>query len=382
MNKNNFYHIKNIEPYLLEFLYTRDNYSIHNLNRYVNFISNIKNNTINNFLIYEKHHIIPISLGKIYEYDKNNIIKLTPREHFIAHFMLGKSFGGTQWFSCNIIAECNNPFQKRKGFCFFNTKLLQIAKENQKTESSKLQIITRNQESEHKKKERVNKWKESSRKCAVCLSILRNYSAEKTVCLTCQKKAKNDLIYGKGYSNLSKQERKLIRETYSKEKQKIKNEEILKKKLLKEETGKQKQLLKEETRKQKQLIKKEKQRKNNCECCGKDVFKKGICLDCKKHKQNLTLYGEGYEFLSRNDKFKITMNNKSEEEREISRSKISFSVSTAINNRTEEEKKYFSSLYKESSLNYYNSSSYDKEKRSNEIKNGLQKDKKNRENIL
>ena len=38
--------------------------------------------------IYEKHHIIPISLGG--RNDKENVIDLSPREHFIAHALLTK----------------------------------------------------------------------------------------------------------------------------------------------------------------------------------------------------------------------------------------------------------------------------------------------------
>jgi hypothetical protein len=36
---------------------------------------------------YEHHHIIPVSLGGEYE---NNMVYLTPREHFIAHYLLMK----------------------------------------------------------------------------------------------------------------------------------------------------------------------------------------------------------------------------------------------------------------------------------------------------
>jgi hypothetical protein len=39
---------------------------------------------------FEKHHIIPKSLGG--SNDSNNIVKLTPREHYIAHLLLTKMF--------------------------------------------------------------------------------------------------------------------------------------------------------------------------------------------------------------------------------------------------------------------------------------------------
>lgn len=39
---------------------------------------------------YEKHHIIPKSLGG--NNDENNLVKLTPREHFICHWLLVKMY--------------------------------------------------------------------------------------------------------------------------------------------------------------------------------------------------------------------------------------------------------------------------------------------------
>lgn len=40
----------------------------------------------------EVHHIVPRSLGG--SNDKDNLISLTPRQHYIAHWMLWKAFGG------------------------------------------------------------------------------------------------------------------------------------------------------------------------------------------------------------------------------------------------------------------------------------------------
>jgi hypothetical protein len=42
--------------------------------------------------IYESHHIKPRSVFPELRLDKNNLILLTPREHFIAHFLLAKAF--------------------------------------------------------------------------------------------------------------------------------------------------------------------------------------------------------------------------------------------------------------------------------------------------
>jgi hypothetical protein len=65
---------------------------------------------------YEKHHIIPKSLGG--NNDKNNLVKLTAREHFICHWLLTKMVANTKekyqmWnaFSCMLYRE--NPNQER-----------------------------------------------------------------------------------------------------------------------------------------------------------------------------------------------------------------------------------------------------------------------------
>lgn len=46
---------------------------------------------------YEHHHIVPRSMGG--SDSKTNIVKLTAREHFIAHCLLARMYGGTQWAS-------------------------------------------------------------------------------------------------------------------------------------------------------------------------------------------------------------------------------------------------------------------------------------------
>lgn len=45
----------------------------------------------------EKHHVIPRSMGG--DNSARNIVRLTAREHFIAHVLLAKIHGGNQWAS-------------------------------------------------------------------------------------------------------------------------------------------------------------------------------------------------------------------------------------------------------------------------------------------
>ena len=63
----------------------------HHLVRYNNFISALKGQVVEGYV--EKHHIIPRSHGGSNK--KNNLIALTPRQHFIAHRMLWKAYGGS-----------------------------------------------------------------------------------------------------------------------------------------------------------------------------------------------------------------------------------------------------------------------------------------------
>jgi len=62
----------------------------HYLNRYLKFIDALKNQSIDGYS--EKHHIMPRSMGGGDE--PSNIIVLTLRQHYIAHWMLWKTYGG------------------------------------------------------------------------------------------------------------------------------------------------------------------------------------------------------------------------------------------------------------------------------------------------
>ena len=68
----------------------------HYINRYNNFIEQCKlANRVTEQ--YEKHHIVPHSMGG--SDDENNIILLTPREHYIAHWILAHAYGGKMWYA-------------------------------------------------------------------------------------------------------------------------------------------------------------------------------------------------------------------------------------------------------------------------------------------
>jgi hypothetical protein len=69
-------------------------YSEHHFQRYLRFINFLKTKVRVNGEYTEKHHITPKSMMGSNESD--NLVKLTPREHYIAHLMLWKSFRNKQ----------------------------------------------------------------------------------------------------------------------------------------------------------------------------------------------------------------------------------------------------------------------------------------------
>jgi hypothetical protein len=64
--------------------------SQHHYSRYQRFMDSLKGQSVDGYC--EVHHIVPRSLGG--SNDKGNLISLTPRQHYIAHWMLWKACGG------------------------------------------------------------------------------------------------------------------------------------------------------------------------------------------------------------------------------------------------------------------------------------------------
>jgi len=62
----------------------------HYLSRYNRFIDSLRSQVIDGYC--EEHHIVPRSHGG--SDVKDNLIALTPRQHFVAHWMLWKAYGG------------------------------------------------------------------------------------------------------------------------------------------------------------------------------------------------------------------------------------------------------------------------------------------------
>lgn len=77
--------------------------SMHYYRRYIKFIDSCKISEITGYT--ESHHIIPKSLGGTNS--KDNLVNLSARQHFLAHWMLWKAYDDKQmhdafWLMCNM----------------------------------------------------------------------------------------------------------------------------------------------------------------------------------------------------------------------------------------------------------------------------------------
>lgn len=90
---------------------------LHNKYRswYYNIIQRAQSRAIHPAIV-EKHHIVPKSLGGTN--DQNNLVKLSPREHYICHLLLTKMCEGKakqkMVYALWAIMNLSNPYQKRK----------------------------------------------------------------------------------------------------------------------------------------------------------------------------------------------------------------------------------------------------------------------------
>jgi hypothetical protein len=90
----------------------------------------------------ETHHIVPKCLGG--SNSKSNLVKLTAREHFLAHYLLAKIYGGSLWAA--VTKMSGN--RRRSGF-LFNSRLYEVARKkhaffiSESQKGRKLSILTK-----------------------------------------------------------------------------------------------------------------------------------------------------------------------------------------------------------------------------------------------
>jgi hypothetical protein len=100
--------------------------NLHYQKRYDKFIDSLKEQKISGYT--ERHHILPKSLGG--SNAKSNIIKLTPRQHYIAHWMLWKIYGGSMTRAFFLMShEDRNHKINSKTYSLAKTKYSEEVKE-------------------------------------------------------------------------------------------------------------------------------------------------------------------------------------------------------------------------------------------------------------
>jgi hypothetical protein len=127
--------------FLLTFVYKNVNIELTNINKHMNkytkWYNNITENAKNRILsdYTESHHIQPRSLGG--SDDVTNLVDLTPREHFICHWLLVKMTTGKdhhRMLNALRMMRAENQNQER-----YKTKITARVYESIKKEYSKLQ---------------------------------------------------------------------------------------------------------------------------------------------------------------------------------------------------------------------------------------------------
>lgn len=118
--------------------------------RYVNFInSRPERDLIKNGKYFNIHHIVPKSLNG--ENSKSNLVKLTHREHYIAHMILWKTYSGKMaqafWFMSKFCKNSKSFENLRKDFSVLYSKLykgkpMSIEQRKKISDSCKNKIFT------------------------------------------------------------------------------------------------------------------------------------------------------------------------------------------------------------------------------------------------
>lgn len=110
---------------------------------YNEIISNavIRNSQKSDSVYTESHHIIPKCLGGTDT--ESNIVNLTAREHFIAHYLLAKIHGGSLWFPiCSF--RSNGRYPNGRLYQYAKTQQSNVCKLRRHTEETKEKIRAAN----------------------------------------------------------------------------------------------------------------------------------------------------------------------------------------------------------------------------------------------
>ncbi|MCK9544170.1 MAG: NUMOD3 domain-containing DNA-binding protein [Novosphingobium sp.] len=168
------------------------------------------------FVYYERHHIVPRCMGG--QNDKENLVLLTAREHFVAHKLLVEIYPKNGKLYCAIfkMINCSNKFQDRnyivssreydkirKEFSDFMSKLKKGKRGTPHTEEFKKYLSKKfkgrkvSEETKEKLRERVVSPETRLKMREARLGkVLSKTTKEK---ISKNTKGKNNPMYGKGY---------------------------------------------------------------------------------------------------------------------------------------------------------------------------------------
>lgn len=374
---------------------------MHHLNRYLRFIESRV--VIINAPFVEKHHILPKALFPEYKTNIFNIIKLTTREHFIAHYMLAKALGGVMWAALKYMFDAK-PAHYGRRYVKITSRVYEQAKIEASLFLSKRTKANRSQETPEQKEARVLKWKrnfysktpseraeifekvkitkglkekkiakvkqlQECSDCHKCFKVLEKHICNTVCCIICEKSFSHYSTFTKHLETAKCQPKKKREKAYKKAaaekaKAKMKAEKI--------ELKKHKEWLKEE----KERKRKEARESRTCKICNR-FFSSVFAFETHIKRNNCHLSSEEKKKLSRK-RASETMNAKSDiEKAELSR-KLSDKRKEYLTSLTNEEKEKYHKLLQERALSYYNSDAYDSQKKSIQVKAGLKNAKDNR----
>lgn len=75
------------------------------ITEYIDYIlkNKLSNTTKRTDHYYEIHHILPRSLFPEYEYEPDNLVKLSPYDHFVVHYIIAKTKNPKMLYAFNMM---------------------------------------------------------------------------------------------------------------------------------------------------------------------------------------------------------------------------------------------------------------------------------------
>jgi hypothetical protein len=339
------------------------------LTRYVHFIESCKVRTRNGYT--EIHHILPQSLFTEFRDEDWNKLRVSAREHFIAHWILAKAVGGNQWFGAAMMVSANNPRQDRIGIRI-TARMFEVLRIKTAEAASKNIRASRANESTEKRRSRVDKWRYSyysksedkrqlsrlkqaeSKKLNLKIRELGNERS----CIVCRRVLKREYHRCKLPEVTPKVSGCCVRcrQIFQKPKAFIKHIERC-------------AYTPKAPKRPKTIIVKPPKTRFQCERCQKRFEKESAY---RRHAElGNCMLSKAERIELRNERWRATMSSKTAQEKTEMGRKISTKVKAFQQNMPKERRDEILRKLAERGLKYYQSDRYDPEVRSKQIKEGI-----------